>query len=284
VKNRHNLVSIALYLLVRWFYVFLFTVLTATTLDLYSDYGASVVALFSAALLVVGAVYWILVERSVAWMKALRPDGISIYDRAFWRHERFWKLPAVKYIQVFNGTPFKNLVWRGLGVRIGKRVFDDGLAVIEKSFATIGDECTFNARTMLQSHSQEDGGFKSDLITVGSRCTLGVGAYVHYGTTIGDGAVLAADTFLMKGEQVPPGEHWAGNPAVETTPLPTPLPTPVPVPRPRDAAPTERPSLSVEELMDLFQEDGAPGPFSTVPLPRRSGRHRATQRHLAGSR
>jgi non-ribosomal peptide synthetase-like protein len=286
VKNRHNLVSIALYLLVRWFYVFLFTVLTATTLDLYSDYGASVVALFSAALLVVGAVYWILVERSVAWMKALRPDGISIYDRAFWRHERFWKLPAVKYIQVFNGTPFKNLVWRGLGVRIGKRVFDDGLAVIEKSFATIGDECTFNARTMLQSHSQEDGGFKSDLITVGSRCTLGVGAYVHYGTTIGDGAVLAADTFLMKGEQVPPGEHWAGNPAVEMTPFPValPAPAPTPLPRPRDAAPTERPSLSVEELMTLLEEDGAPGPSSTVPLPRRSGRHRATQRHLAGSR
>ena len=24
------------------------------------------------------------------------------------------------------GTPFKNLVWRLLGVRIGRRVFDDG--------------------------------------------------------------------------------------------------------------------------------------------------------------
>ncbi|SDM34332.1 non-ribosomal peptide synthetase terminal domain of unknown function [Geodermatophilus siccatus] len=287
VKNRHNLVSMALYLLVRWFYVFLFTVLTAATLELYSTYGGSVVALFNAVLLVVGISYWVLVERSVAWMKALRPDGISIYDRAFWRHERFWKVPAVRYVHVLNGTPFKNLLWRGLGVRIGKRVFDDGAAVIEKSFVTIGDECTLNARTMLQSHSQEDGGFKSDRITVGARCTLGVGAYVHYGTTIGDGAVLATDTFLMKGEQLPPGEHWAGNPAVEQPPFAAllPTPTPAPVPRPRDAAPTEPPSLSVEELMALFQEDGAPGPSSpTVPLPRRSGRHRATQRHLAGSR
>ena len=44
---------------------------------------------------------------------------------------------------------------------------------------------------------------------------LGVGAFVHYGVTMGDGAMLAPDSFLMKGEAVPPGAHWAGNPAVE---------------------------------------------------------------------
>ena len=38
-------------------------------------------------------------------------------------------------------------------------------------------------------------------------------AFVHYGVTIGDGAELTTDCFLMKGEQVPAGEHWGGNPA-----------------------------------------------------------------------
>ena len=36
---------------------------------------------------------------------------------------------------------------------------------------------------------------------------------VHYGVTMGDGAVLAADSFLMKGEQIPAHESWGGNPA-----------------------------------------------------------------------
>ncbi len=31
--------------------------------------------------------------------------------------------------------------------------------------------------------------------------------------TMGDGAVLAADSFLMKGEEVPPNARWGGNPA-----------------------------------------------------------------------
>jgi hypothetical protein len=30
-----------------------------------------------------------------------------------------------------------------------------------------------------------------------------------------DGSALDADSFLMKGEHVPPGAHWIGNPATE---------------------------------------------------------------------
>ena len=67
----------------------------------------------------------------------------------------------------------------------------------------------------MQCHSQEDGTFKSDRSTIGAGCTLGVGAFVHYGVTMGDGAVLAADSFLMKGEEIPPHARWAGNPATE---------------------------------------------------------------------
>ena len=48
--------------------------------------------------------------------------------------------------------------------------------------------------------------------------TLGIGAFVHYGITIGDDAVIEADSFLMKGEEVPAGETWGANPARE---LPT---------------------------------------------------------------
>ena len=104
---------------------------------------------------------------------------------------------------------------RLLGVRLGRRVFDDGCALPERTLVTIGDDCTLNAGSIIQCHSQEDGAFKSDYITIGSGCTIGVGAWVHYGVTMGDGAVLAPDSFLMKGEQVPQHAYWGGNPAEE---------------------------------------------------------------------
>jgi non-ribosomal peptide synthetase-like protein len=149
-------------------------------------------------------------------LQALVPEGRSIYDRTFWRHERYWKSPFYGFEAVVNGTPFKGVLWRMMGVKIGKRVFDDGCSMPEKSFVTIGDYATLNAGSHIQCHSQEDGAFKSDRTTLGAGCTLGVGAFVHYGVLIGEDAVLAPDSFLMKGEEIPAGAHWGGNPATET--------------------------------------------------------------------
>jgi len=38
---------------------------------------------------------------------------------------------------------------------------------------------------------------------------------VHYGVRMGDGGVLAAHSFLMKGEEMPPHAVWGGNPATK---------------------------------------------------------------------
>lgn len=100
-------------------------------------------------------------------------------------------------------------------MRLGRRVFDDGLAIPEKSIVSIGDGCTFNPGSIIQCHSMEDGAFKLEGVRVGSGVTLGVGAFVHYGVTISDGAVLEADSFLMKGSEVPAGSRYGGNPAHE---------------------------------------------------------------------
>ncbi|MFD7439669.1 Pls/PosA family non-ribosomal peptide synthetase [Streptomyces sp. NPDC059861] len=212
-KNRHNLVTMACYLFAGWLYFFWVTLLFASAASLYPQWGAAAIALANALVLPFTVLYFILVERAVT---ALHPPGplfCSIYDRRFWRRERYWKVPAETYVQALNGTPFKGLAWRMLGVGVGTRLFDDGLSVTERGMVTIGDNCTFNAGSVVQCHSQEDAAFKSDRSEIGSGCTLGVGAFMHYGVRLGDGAVLAADSFLMKGEVVPEQAYWAGNPA-----------------------------------------------------------------------
>ncbi|MGR6973523.1 Pls/PosA family non-ribosomal peptide synthetase [Streptomyces cynarae] len=212
-KNVYNTTSMALFLLVRWILIFIVTVLYLAAIDLWGSLGALAFALATAGVFVFTVAYNVLVDRLVRPLQTLRPQGCSIYDRAFWRHERFWKVSSLAYVLLFNGTPLKNVIWRLLGMRIGRRVFDDGLRVPERTFTTIGDDCTLNADTVIQCHSQEDGGFKSDRIVIGAGCTLGVGAFVHYGVTMGDGAVLATSSFLMKGEEMPPHALWGGNPA-----------------------------------------------------------------------
>lgn len=215
-KNRHNAATMALHLGSRWLFFFAVTLVVSAAADLYDTLGPSVIALANVLTVLFAVVGMVLTERATAGRRGLRPLYCSIYERPFWRHERYWKITnPTEAIAVFNGTPFKPLVWRLLGVRIGSRVFDDGCYVPERSLVAIGDGCVLNEGTRIQCHSQEDGTFKSERTALGSRCTVGVGALVHYGVTMGDEAVLAPDSFLMKGEEMPERARWGGNPARE---------------------------------------------------------------------
>ncbi|WP_052862909.1 Pls/PosA family non-ribosomal peptide synthetase [Streptomyces niger] len=218
-KNRSNIATMGLFLLLRWVHVFVLTVLALTAIELYGVAEQLLVAAYMALSIAFTAVYFALVERVILRFRPLRPQLCSIYEQYFWWHERLWKVPDTHFM-VFNGTPFKNLLWRLMGVRIGRRVFDDGCYLTERTLTTIGDDATLNIGSKIQCHSQEDGTFKSDRSSIGAGATLGIGAMVHYGVTVGDGAVIAPDSFLMKGEEVPQRARWVGNPATEARAVP----------------------------------------------------------------
>jgi non-ribosomal peptide synthetase-like protein len=216
-KNRFNLRTIGIFLLSRWLGVFLITVIDAAAFAfLYDVFAHAILAALLALSVVAAAVYFALVERWAIAISPPPPAICSIYDQRFWWVERLWKLHPIHFYHLFDGTPFKSVIWRLIGVRVGRRVFDDGVHISEPTLTAVGDECVLNYLTKIQCESQEDGTYKSGPSTLGAGCTLGVGAFVHYGVTMRDGSVLAADSFLMKGEDIPPRAHWAGNPARET--------------------------------------------------------------------
>ena len=186
---------------------------SCVALDLYGGFGAWAIAGLTIAVLLFSFAYLTTVERLMTF-RPLRPRFCSVYDPRFWWHERYWKL-LTPYTGMFNGTPFKNLIWRLVGVRLGKQVFDDGCGIPERTLVAVGDRCTLNSGTVIQCHSMEDDTFKSDHTTIEAGCTFGVGTLVHYGVTMGQGAVLEADSFLMKGRAGAGPLTVGGNPARE---------------------------------------------------------------------
>jgi non-ribosomal peptide synthetase-like protein len=214
-KNRYNLRTIGLFLFTRWVGVFLFALLYLAAIELYDVLPHIVSAVLFALSIVITAVYFSLAHRYVEALHPQRPTICSIYHPDFWSAERLFKVNPIHYLHAFDGTPFKNVLWRLMGARIGRRVFDDGIYIPEPTLTAIGDEAVLNYRSKIQCHSQEDGTFKCDRTTIGAGCTIGVDALVHYGVTMGDGSVLGADSFLMKGEEVPAHTRWGGNPAKE---------------------------------------------------------------------
>jgi non-ribosomal peptide synthetase-like protein len=211
-KNRHNIGTMGLFLAVRWVYVYVVTLFAMTAWDLYSGNPVVVIAGLTVATLLFSLGYFITVERATLRFRSLRPRYCSIYDPYFWWHERYWKLMA-PLVGIFDGTPFKGVVWRLVGVRVGRRLFDDGCSIAERTLVRIGDYCTLNAGSVIQCHSMEDGIFKSDYTVLEDGCTVGAGALVHYGVTMGQDAHLLPDSFRVKGESVPAHARWGGNPA-----------------------------------------------------------------------
>ena len=219
-KNRHNLRTALLFLGVRLVDAHVGMVVLYTAVDLYPRCGPIVAPAAIVAGLLFTMAFHITVERSVTCFRPLTPQFCSLLQPYFWGHERLWKLSPGAFMSLFNGTPMKGLLWRALGVRIGRRVFDDGCGMPEKSLVTIGDDVTVNAGTVVQAHSLEDGAFKSDHIVIGAGATIGPKAFVHYGVTVGENSVLDADSFLMKGTETTPASRWRGNPATEVSSTP----------------------------------------------------------------
>ena len=98
-------------------------------------------------------------------------------------------------LTLFKGTPVRNTILRALGVKIGTKVFDDGSALTERTLVEIGDYCTLNEFAIIQSHTMEDGIFKSDYIRIGNGCTIAANCLVYYGVVMGENSIVDTDSF-----------------------------------------------------------------------------------------
>ena len=213
LKNRYNTMTALLFLATQWVTLFVTLAIWDRALNYYTEWAE--VALFVAVLLTsaISILFYIFVERASLGFGTLKPRMTTIYDVSFWHHERHWKLSDSPIVRLFGGTPFRPMILRLLGAKIGRRIYDGGSNLTERSLVEIGDDATLNEGCVIQAHSLEEGVFKSDFIRIGKGCTLGPAAFVHYGVVMGDGSMADADSFVMKGEVLEPNSIWRGNPA-----------------------------------------------------------------------
>lgn len=212
-KNLHNLVTVALFFGVHWLALYATLVMWDQAINFYGDWETWSLFVVLYLTMFGSVLYYAFVERASTGFIRLRPHVATIYDPYFWFHERHWKLSDTPIVNYFAGTPFRPLILRLLGVKVGRRVFDAGSIITERSLVEIGDDATLNEGCVMQPHSLEEGAFKSDWIKIGSGASLGPSAFVHYGVAVGEGATVDTDSFVMKGETIEPLTAWRGNPA-----------------------------------------------------------------------
>jgi non-ribosomal peptide synthetase-like protein len=162
-----------------------------------------------AACLTTTAAKWLLVGR-------FRPVERPLWSSFVWRNELFDTFVEVLAVPwgagAHLGTPALNWWLRTLGARVGRGVWCETYWLPETDLVTLGDGVSVNRGCVLQTHLFHDRIMRMDTVRLAAGASLGPHSIALPGTTIGTGASVAAASLVMRGETVPEGTRWAGNP------------------------------------------------------------------------
>ena len=149
-------------------------------------------------------VYKPLMKPMWSWW-AMRTEAVAVL---------YWGLAGKVLLEHLQGTPFLPWILRLLGAKLGKGICMHTTDITEFDCVKVGDFCTINALSALQTHLYEDRVMKVGRVELGRGVTVGANATVLYDTHIGDYAQLRPLTIIMKGESIPANSEWEGAPAV----------------------------------------------------------------------
>lgn len=110
------------------------------------------------------------------------------------------------------GTPAIAVWLRTLGARIGRGVWCDSYWLPEPDLVTLGDGSTVNRGCVVQTHLFHDRIMSMDTVELEAGATLGPHSVILPAARIGAHATVGPASLVMRGESVPVGSRWSGNP------------------------------------------------------------------------
>ncbi|MFD1715048.1 Pls/PosA family non-ribosomal peptide synthetase [Amnibacterium flavum] len=155
------------------------------------------------------AAKWILIGR-------VRPGDHLLWSSFIWRSEladTFVEMVAAPWFAArAGGTPA--LVWwlRSLGARIGRGVWCETYWLPEADLVTLGAGASVNRGCVVQTHLFHDRVMTTDTATLDPGSTLGPHGVILPASRVGENATVGPASLVMRGETVPVGTRWSGNP------------------------------------------------------------------------
>lgn len=152
---------------------------------------------------------WLLVGR-------IRAGERPLWSSFVWRNEladNFVEvLAAPWFAEPWLGTPVLNLWLRSLGARIGRGVWCATYWLPEADLVRLGDGASVNQGSVLQTHLFHDRIMSIDTVVLERGATLGSNGVVLPAARVGADTTVGPASLVMRGEQLPAGTRWLGNP------------------------------------------------------------------------
>lgn len=147
-----------------------------------------------------------------------------LWSSFIWRNEvadTFVEMVAAPWFaRAAAGTPA--LAWwlRSLGASIGRGVWCESYWLPEADLVTLGDGATVNRGCVVQTHLFHDRVMSLDSVELAAGATLGPHSVILPAAKVDRDATIGPASLVLRGEEVPAGSRWTGNPIAPWTSMP----------------------------------------------------------------
>lgn len=202
-------------------------VLAAAALEwLAASFGVTAAVLLAGAVSAGAGLLAALTATAAKWalLGRITPGERPLWSSFVWRNEladNFVEvLAAPWFAEPWLGTAPLNLWLRSLGSRVGRGVWCATYWLPEADLVRLGDGATVNRGCVLQTHLFHDRIMSIDAVVLERGATLGSNGVVLPAATVGADATVGPASLVTRGEQLPAGTRWLGNPIAAWAPAP----------------------------------------------------------------
>ena len=181
-------------------------------------FGPVVAALLSGAVMLGAGAVAAVISTAAKWIIVGRIPVAEhpLWSSFVWRSETadtFVEMVAAPWFaQAATGTPALVIWLRSLGASIGRGVWCETYWLPEADLARIGDGATVNRGCVVQTHLFHDRIMSMDTVTLDAGATLGPHSVILPAARIGEHSTVGPASLVMRGDMVPVGSRWSGNP------------------------------------------------------------------------
>jgi len=187
------------------------------------EWGGSLTLIAAGPLLFAVGLVAAAVAAVAKWLLVGRHRAVEhpLWSPFVWRNEladAFVEMVAVPwFVRGAMATPAFVLWLRCLGARIGRGAWCETYWLPEPDLVRIGDGATVNRGCVLQTHLFHDRIMSMDAVTLLAGATLGPQSVILPAASLGQNATIGPSSLVLRGDEVPAGSRWVGNPIAPWT-------------------------------------------------------------------
>lgn len=148
-------------------------------------------------------------------LKPYKGKQVSLGILPWYVHATFTMLPRLSFLPFICTTPFINLYYRMMGMKMGDNVVINTTAIADPKMIEVGRRVTLGGSCSIMGHYAQGGYMVIAPTKIGDGATIGLRAIIMGGVVIGEKAKVMAGSFVLPKTVIPPGELWGGIPAVK---------------------------------------------------------------------